>query len=122
MKKHTVMIIDDDEEFVEELTEMLADAGYGTRTATTHDEALTSIGALLPDIILLDIKLKGDGIKLARKLRDGKFTCGIPIIVVSGCLDDSMVRDITDTTDIREILEKPVPPLEFITAIEKNLS
>ena len=121
MKRHTVMIIDDDVEFLEEMAEMLDSAGYRTLTAPTTERAIARIEESAPDIILLDIRMEGDGIVLARKLKENVGTSRIPIVVVSGCIGDDDFDDVMEQTGVREILTKPVTPQDIIASISTHL-
>ena len=52
-----ILIVDDDADFAESLSEMLDLQGYETRIATTPREALRQATAFAPDLALLDIRL-----------------------------------------------------------------
>ncbi len=122
MDQASVMIIDDDEEFLEETAEMLGYAGYKTRTASEAAQALSSIFESPPDVVLLDIKMPINGLTLVRKLKEAEETAGIPIIVISGYLDREVLDDFERKTDVSDILEKPLNPLDLIKSIEVNLN
>jgi DNA-binding response OmpR family regulator len=113
------MIIDDDVEFLEETSDMLENGGYATRTVATSDDAIVAIAEEIPDIVLLDIKLEGgDGMGIARKLETEESTSNIPIIIVSGAIDEDTIKGFKDRTGKCEFLIKPVNPLNLIAAIE----
>jgi len=80
----TVLIVDDDIGLLDILSMNLVAEGYVVRTASSGAEALTSISAAKPDILLLDIML-GDisGIKLAGKLKNSADTAHLPIIMIT---------------------------------------
>ncbi len=80
-----ILIVDDEQDIRDLVSGVLDDEGYGTRTASSADEALAALDERLPSLILLDVWLRGssmDGIELLRaiKLRDPQ----IPVIVFSG--------------------------------------
>ena len=53
------MIVDDDKEFLEKLQEILAVSGYITIGIIDSTIALQAVHTIKPDVILLDIKMKG---------------------------------------------------------------
>ena len=121
MNRNTVLIVDDNSDFVEEATELLRNAGYRVRSAANHQEAIMEASESKPDIILLDIKFAGNGIKTAKKLGSDEDTSDIPIIVVSGHVDDKVINNLKQKADVRDVLEKTILPLEIIASIESNL-
>jgi CheY-like chemotaxis protein len=59
--------------------------GFDVELAGDGDEALALANMLLPNIIVLDIRLPGiDGFEVARRLRESDRTSAIPIVLVSG--------------------------------------
>jgi len=122
LDEDVIMIIDDDEEFLEETAEMLDNAGYKIRIAADAEKSLNSIFETPPDIILLDIKMRYDGLRVARELKRNEATADIPIILVSGYLDREVLDDFETRTEVSDILEKPLNPLDLIKSIEVNLN
>ena len=103
MKKN-VLLIDDDKELSEEMSEILETEGYNVQTASDGEKGEHFIRKSLYDIILIDFKLPGiTGVDLFRKVMklspDSKFffISGRPFIeklikeeglskMVSGCV------------------------------------
>ena len=80
----TILIVDDEVDLISLLSMNLSAEGYIIRTAASGSEALTSIKAEKPDIILLDIMLDDiSGIKLTAKLKNTPETADIPIILLT---------------------------------------
>lgn len=113
-----VLIIDDDKEFLEETAEMIEAGGYSSRTADNAGDALDAAETFDPDLIILDLKMPGNGRALARHLREGERTRDIPIIIISGRIDDGDRDVLSGEMGITTFLEKPVNPLDLIAAIE----
>jgi len=58
--------------------------GYRVNTARTAPEALASIQADRPDLILMDIQLPGqDGLSLTRQLKSDPAQAGIPVVAMT---------------------------------------
>lgn len=66
-----VLVVEDERLVALDLRSALEQCGYSVRTAATSEEALTSASEHHPDIVLMDIHLKGpvDGIETAMMLR-----------------------------------------------------
>ena len=80
-----VLIVDDEADIRELISDILSDEGYGTRMAGSSDAALQALGERVPSVLVLDIWLQGselDGLgvlELAKK----KYP-QLPVIMISG--------------------------------------
>lgn len=54
-----ILIVDDEKSFVRSLTFALEEAGFGTHSASSGEQALTALEQSLPDLMLLDLRLPG---------------------------------------------------------------
>ncbi|GAK44481.1 two component sigma-54 specific Fis family transcriptional regulator [Tepidicaulis marinus] len=80
-----ILIVDDEADIRELISGILADEGYGTRTARCSDSALASIEERVPTLVVLDIWLQGsrlDGLELLGILQE-RFP-NLPVIIISG--------------------------------------
>jgi len=78
-----VLIVDDDPDMVTIIRIMLDDAGYQVRSARNGKEALESVAAKMPAVVLLDILMPVmDGWQCARELR-ARYGRRVPIVVVT---------------------------------------
>jgi CheY-like chemotaxis protein len=83
-KKH-VLVVDDEQDIVEFLTQLLEDNGYRVSSANDGVEAMEMISKEKPDLILLDLQMPEEtGTGLYRKLQHKKDCKDIPVIVISG--------------------------------------
>jgi CheY-like chemotaxis protein len=111
-----VMIIDDDKEFLEELEEMLASSGYQAVAVNDSSKALSEVLKVKPDIILLDMKMKGlNGFQVAKQIKSDPKVSKIPVIAMSAYFGNGGSLSICDD-NIR--LNKPFNPLDVIARIE----
>lgn len=79
-----ILIIEDDPSSLKLASEVLQAGGHVIMLATSADQAILSIKAVKPDVILLDMRLPGiKGQAVARQCREGMATCDIPIIAVT---------------------------------------
>ncbi len=79
-----VLIVDDERDLLDLLSFNLRRAGYDVRTAATGREALASIAARTPDLIVLDVMLpEMTGTAVAAQVRANPETAHIPIIMLT---------------------------------------
>ncbi len=80
-----ILIVDDERDIRELISDILRDEGYSTQLAGTSDEAMAAINAEPPALLILDIWLKDsnmDGIDiLTRVKRDNPE---VPVVIISG--------------------------------------
>lgn len=87
-----IVVVEDDEIISEHLSKILRELGYEVAaTATTGEQALEEVGRTIPDLVLMDIILKGDmdGIEAARLIRD---RLRIPVIYLTAYSDDAVLE------------------------------
>ena len=83
--KNEVLIIDDNFDIRNLVSNLLKDKNYNIRSAANFDQAVYEIDKKLPDLAIIDVKLdKGDkdGIDLLKKIK--KITDLVPVIMISG--------------------------------------
>ena len=85
----TVLVVEDEESFVEALTVGLEREGFVVEIARDGREALQMFAETNPDIVLLDVMLPGiGGLDVCRQIRE---TSSVPIIMVTaGCASWSL--------------------------------
>lgn len=91
MKKDTtgerigrILVVDDNTANLQLLANLLSEHGYIVHPASDGELALEFIQAILPDLIILDIKMPGmNGYEVCRRLKGDERTRSIPIIFIS---------------------------------------
>jgi len=79
-----ILIIEDDPVSLKLASEVLQAGGHVIMLAASADQAILSIKAVKPDVILLDMRLPGiKGPAVARQCREETLTHDIPIIAVT---------------------------------------
>jgi DNA-binding NtrC family response regulator len=81
-----VLIVDDESEYIEVLSERLSLRGYETMGASGGEEALRLIGEQPVDIVLLDVMMPGLG-GIDTLIRIKNHDPGIAVIMLSGHAD-----------------------------------
>ncbi|MEM7546637.1 MAG: sigma-54 dependent transcriptional regulator [Pseudomonadota bacterium] len=80
-----ILIVDDEADIRNVISDILNDEGYETRTAMDADGALGAVGDAPPDLIILDIWLQGsrmDGIEVLKSVK--RDNPDIPVVIISG--------------------------------------
>lgn len=80
-----ILIVDDEEDIRELISEILRDEGFATRTAANADQCQSAINAEQPALMILDIWLKDshmDGIDILKATR--RDNPDIPVVIISG--------------------------------------
>jgi two-component system, cell cycle response regulator len=126
-----ILIVDDHQDNVELLQARLDARGFRTETATNGQQALDSVAASPPDLILLDVMMPVvDGIEVARRLKADPSLPFIPIIMQTALdateskvegLDAGADDYITKPINFAE-LEARVNSLLRIKALQEDLA
>ena len=80
-----ILIVDDERDIRELISDILKDEGYSTRLASNSDEAMEEVGADQPALMILDIWLKDsnmDGIDILKTVK--RDYPDVPIVIISG--------------------------------------
>lgn len=80
-----ILIVDDERDIRELISEILIDEGYTTRLAGTADDAMREVTSQPPGLLILDIWLKDsdmDGIDILKKVKSDYPE--VPVVIISG--------------------------------------
>lgn len=79
-ENNLILIVDDEENFREIFKARLAAAGYRIETAVNGEEGIAKAKALLPDLVLMDVKMPVmDGINAVLVLHNDPSTAALKI-------------------------------------------
>lgn len=117
MPKIKVFIVEDDPIFANQLEMYLDELGYWlVGQADNAKDAVEMIAAVRPDLILMDINLKGgkDGIDIAARIKEFNQS---PIIFISSLTDETTYDRVKSVLPIA-FLNKPVSKIKLQRTIE----
>ena len=80
-----ILIVDDERDIRELISEILIDEGYTTRLAGTSEDAMREVTSQPPSLLILDIWLKDsdmDGIDILKKVKSDYPE--VPVVIISG--------------------------------------
>lgn len=116
-----VLVVDDNEENIDILIDALGE-DYNVRVAMDGEEALESVAAAAPDIMLLDIMMpRLDGYEVCRRIKADPATASIPIILLTA------INDVASKTRGFEMgavdyVTKPFHAMEVKVRVHTHLS
>ena len=127
----TILLIDDDRDFVSMVKLILESKGYKVHTAVNAADAEAVLDrGIRPDGIILDVMMsgKGEGFIFARKMRKNTAYRDIPILMLTGMRQATGFQPVKD--DPRDpvflpvdiYLEKPVLPETLLKKLEEMLA
>lgn len=120
MTNARVLVVEDTVLVADELATNLQEMGYEVRAnVRTADEALSAVADFQPDIILMDIILKGDadGIDAAERIHS---RLNAPVIYLTSCVDDLTIERAQKTAPFGYLL-KPFEAKELHSTIQTAL-
>jgi two-component system, response regulator PdtaR len=120
MKKTTILIVEDEFITAADLQGVLMDMGYDVpKGVDCGEEAIVQAGILHPDIVLMDITLRGKltGIEAAQTIRE---QYAIPVIFLTAHSDDPTFQKAIQSEPFGFII-KPFEPHNLHTSIEMAL-
>jgi DNA-binding response OmpR family regulator len=129
MSAPTILIIDDDPDFVAVTTVILETKQYNVRFAYNPEEGYAELEKEVPDAIILDVMMgKGaDGFIFARKIRKDARFAKVPILMLTSMREqtgfDFPGERIHDKfLPVDDYVEKGVEPEELLEKIEQLLA
>jgi len=116
-----ILLIDDDLEISAIIKDALVAAGYQVEIWESGLNAMKTILAGKPDLLLLDVMLPGiDGYTLAMQITENDATKDLPIIVLSGLEpSQAMFRRFRQVT---AFMSKPFTPEDLLEKVGQALA
>jgi DNA-binding response OmpR family regulator len=117
----TILTVDDERDVTDLVRFHLTRAGYEVLTAACGREALVSIQAHPPDLILLDLMLPDiDGFGICEILRRQTSTATIPVVILTAWATDD-ARHLGLELGALDYLTKPFSPKELVARVRRLL-
>ncbi len=117
----SVLVVDDDPDFVEVTRILLESSGYRVHSANSGSSALTALGEQGADLVILDIMMDGvlDGWDAGRRIRLEPDFRDVPILVISSITSTDYLGMMPTDDDnlIDNFLSKPVDPSSLLREV-----
>mgnify|MGYP006290645553 FL=1 len=125
MSNNTILLVDDEEEFVEITAALLESNGYDVVPAYSGQEAREMAVEVKPDLIILDVMMETDmaGFEAARWLRSQDDVSEVPIIMLTAVNQKMPFKFGPDDVwlPVDAFLEKPVSPDKLLAEVEQRV-
>lgn len=120
--KPTILVADDEPSIVLSLQVLLQKAGFDVRVARDGEEALQSVEASPPDLVLLDAMMpKRDGFDVCQSLRANPAFQALPIIMLTAKSRD-VERQKGMALGATDYITKPFSTRDLVTIVRKYLT
>ena len=124
---YRVLVVDDDPEFTEAVTNVLDAKGYDVDSAPNGKIGIAKAKEQKPDIILLDVMMttKSEGFDVAREIHKDEKLKDVPVIIISGVRKEMNLAFGFEPEEtwlpVKGVLEKPVKPEVLLKTVEENI-
>ncbi len=120
MTQKLILIVDDERDIVEIVSELLQEKGYRTVQAYDGREAIEMIERHHPDGLVLDIKMPVlDGLGVIRYLRSKPEFASIPVVVLTATQVIQEAKQEFAQLNVHTWMSKPFEPDELCAAVNK---
>lgn len=122
-EKLRVLIVEDDEDLLEIVTELLRDeARLDIRAESNAFNAGLQIGGWKPDLVLLDFLMPGiTGFDLCRQLRKNERTRDLPVLAMTSLTDDKNRQDVM-ASGVSDFIGKPFHSEALLAKVRELLA
>lgn len=121
--RKSVLVVDDEEEMLQMISQALVSAGYETRSLTSSDEAYVLLKTWVPDLILCDINLRTStmgGFSFLEKVRALDHLLEVPFVFLTGLTDEMILRKAKEL-GADDYLVKPISIENLLATITGKL-
>jgi formate/nitrite transporter len=121
-----ILVVDDDPDFVQVTSTILAKEGYKITSAASGDEALAAMKKKKPDLVLLDVMMATplEGVSVAKNMAADPVLKAVPIVMISS-IDSTQYKDALPDDlhiPIDAWISKPVQPENLINTIRRFIA
>jgi DNA-binding NtrC family response regulator len=115
--KIRVLLVDDQEEFVQLMTERLTMRDYDVTSSSSGEEALEKVKGYNFDVVILDMLMPGiDGIETLREIKSMKPLTEVIVLTAHAAVDTAIAGMKLGAFDY---LEKPCETEDLVSKIDK---
>lgn len=117
----TILVVDDDPDFVEATRLVLEKAGYAVISAADGDEGLKIAREQAPDLVILDVIMKTvlDGLHMSQQMAEDPVQRQTPILMVTSIAnsDYAALFPTDDYIHIDDFVSKPIAPDDLLRRV-----
>jgi CheY-like chemotaxis protein len=118
-----ILVVEDEGVIALHIKRILSPLGYEVTVASTSQEAIDLAKDLKPDVVLMDVSLRGsplDGLEADEVIQRGH---AVPVIYLTGYADEATLSQIAERSQapLTRVLIKPVDEQRLLAALEQVL-
>jgi CheY-like chemotaxis protein len=128
MEPVKIVVVDDDEDFRDNLQVILESHGYRVTTAGGRADGLDLIRQEKPDVAILDVMMDhwADGFEMAREIREWPGLASMRVLILTGVTGKTGIEFKTTAGDpvwlpVDGYLDKPVEPEVLLGEVRRLL-
>ncbi len=125
MPKATILVVDDDPDFVSYTRTVLESEGYEVASAGNSDQGLRVLAQEKPDLVILDVIMSSvlDGLSMSQRMAEDDVYRHVPILMVTSIANtDYLALFPTDESiHIDAFITQPIAPRELLRQVGKLL-
>lgn len=123
MPKATILVVDDDPDFVEYMRAVLESNEYRVASAGNSEEGMLALLREKPDLVVLDVIMSSvlDGLSMSRQIAEDPNLNHVPVVMVTSIANtDYLALFPTDESiHIDAFLTKPIAPAELLRQVQR---
>lgn len=120
-----ILVVDDDPDFVEVTRLILTAEGFEVNSADNGEEALASMRVLKPDLVIMDIMMRGllDGLRTGQEIQAHSDLRLVPILMVSSIRGSAFAGLLPreENLPVDNFLAKPIEPSLLLAEVRRLL-
>jgi DNA-binding response OmpR family regulator len=125
--RKTVLVVDDDRDFVQSNRDLLEAEGYRVLAAYDGQSGLETAMKEKPDLMILDVMMatKTEGFEISRKIPENPELKNMKVLMVTGIRKDMNLPFGFENDEtwlpVDKVLEKPIAPSHLLEEIKSRL-
>ena len=120
MVKMRIMLVDDEERFLQTMQKMILKKGYDAVTAVSGEECLEKLEKELVHVVILDVKMPGmDGVETLKKIKQRYPRMEVIMLTGHATAESAVAGMKSGATDY---LQKPTSVEDLISKAEEAFS
>jgi DNA-binding response OmpR family regulator len=123
-RQQTIMIIEDSEAAIIQVSDILSEAGYNIIVARNGNQAIEQISVSVPDAIVLDLMMPGtDGFETLTCIRNMHEAMGVPVIILTAKHVTAEELSALKKNNIMQLIQKgAIRKEELLAAVRRMFS
>jgi DNA-binding response OmpR family regulator len=118
----TIILIDDDADFVEATRAVLESVPYQVLVAHNGDEGLAKARETQPNLVILDMIMPvKDGFQILKELKSDPALASVPVMLLTALSDGIISPNTGLVNEVADYIDKPIRPTELLQRVEKLL-